>query len=89
MTTKIKKKGVLGISGSSTKEKQSCLQLQDQERESLQFKSTNPLQETEKCSWPKTNLAVPSPHKNPEACNNLDFRTQRNFPFLSCKDLDH
>lgn len=33
MTTKVKKKGVFGISGSATKEKQSCLQLQDQERE--------------------------------------------------------
>lgn len=59
--------------------------------ESLQFKSTNPLQETETCSWPKINLPVPSSHKIPAACNNLDFRTQKKkkFSFLSCKDLDH
>lgn len=50
--------------------------------ESLQFKSTNPLQETGKCSWPKINLAVPSSRKNPAACHNLDFRTQNKNSLL-------
>lgn len=58
-------------------------------RESLQFKSTNPLQETEKCSWPEINLTVPFSHKNPAACNNLDFGTQKKkISFIPCRDVD-
>ena len=90
MTTKVKKKGVLAYQEAPQRKNRAVCSSRSR-RESLQFKSTNPLQETENCSWPKINLAVPSSHRNPADCNNLDFGTQENFFFFfkSCKDLDH
>lgn len=87
-TTKVEKKGVLAYQ-EAPQRKISWAQLRQQERDRLQLKSTNPLQETEKCSWPKINLTFPPSHRNPAACNNLDFRTQGKYAFISCKDLDH
>lgn len=88
MTTNVKKKGVWAYQEApQRKSKAECSSRS--ERDSLQFKSANPLQETEKCCWPKINLAFPSSHKNPAACNNLDFGTQKNVSFISHKDLDH
>lgn len=87
-TTKVEKKGVLAYQ-EAPQRKNSWAQLRQQERDRLQLKSTNPLQETEKCSWPKINLTFPPSHRNPAACNNLDFRTQGKYAFISCKDLDH
>lgn len=87
MTTKVKKKGVWAYQEApQRKSRADCRS--GSRGDSLPFKSTNPLQETEKCCWPKLNLAVPSSHKNPAACNNLDFGTQRKVSFISCKDLD-
>lgn len=52
------------------------------------MKSTNPLQGTEQCSWPKINLAVPfsQKKKNPMAYNKLDFRMQKS-PFYTLQGL--
>ena len=81
MTTKVKKKGVLAYQEAPQRKNRAVCGSRSR-RESLQFKSTNPLQETENCSWPKINLAVPSTHRNPADCNNLDFGTQENFFFF-------
>lgn len=62
MTTKVKKKGVLAYQEAPQRKNRADCSSRSR-RESLQFKSTNPLQETEKCSWPKINLAVPFSHK--------------------------
>lgn len=52
------------------------------------MKSTNPLQGTEQCSWPKINLAVPfsQKKKNPTAYNKLDFGMQKS-PFYTLQGL--
>lgn len=85
MTTKVKKKGVLAYQEApQRKSRADCRS--GSRGDSLPCKSTNPLQETEKCCWPKLNLVVPSSHKNPAACNNLDFGTQQKVSFISCKD---
>lgn len=77
MTTKIKKKGVLAYQEAPQRKNSSRLWLQEK-RGSLQLKSTNPLQGTETCSWPKINLAVPfSQKKKNTACNKLDFGMQK------------
>lgn len=62
MTTKVKKKGVLAYQEAPQRKNRADCSSRSR-RESLQYKSTNPLQETEKCSWPKINLAVPFSHK--------------------------
>lgn len=62
MTTKVKKKGVLAYQEVPQRKSRANCSSRSR-RESLLFKSTNPLQETEKCSWPKINLAVPFSHK--------------------------
>lgn len=88
MTTKVKKKGALAYQ-EAPQRKNRAERRSRSLRDSLPLKSTNPSQETEECSWPKMNLAFPPSQKNPAACNNLDFRTQKKFSFISCKDLDH
>lgn len=80
MTTKVKKKGVLAYQEAPQRKDRADCSSRNR-RGSLQFKSTNPLQDTEKCSWPKINLTVPPSCTNPAACNNLDLRTQKKILF--------
>lgn len=86
MTTKVKKKGVLAYQEAPQRQSRADCSSRSR-RDSLQFKSTNPLQE--KWSWPKINLTVSPSRENPAACNNLDLGTQKKFTFIPCMDLDH
>lgn len=84
MTTKVKKKGALAYQEAPQREDRADCS----GRDSLGFKSTNPLQDTEKHSWPKINFTVPPSRKNPAACNNLDLRTQKKkIPFYILREF--
>lgn len=89
VTTEIKKKGVLAYQGAPQRKTRADYSFRKRGG-GLQLKSTNPLQGTEQCSWPKINLAVPFSQEKKILRPIISLTSEcRKVLFIPCKDWDH